>query len=111
MLSEEKLKDVIQQYYGKLHEILPIEDDIFFAYLFQYGLLPGDNPGKIKELKTRANKVAHLMTDIVLPGVKKHLPNLLEVMKLCGDCAVKEFAEKIETTIGIGMIYSYGKCL
>ena len=112
MLSEEELRSVlIKQFFKDLHHKLPIDDELFCASLCQYGLLPEDNYQKISKLKTRAQKVAHLMNDIVLPGPEEHLPNLLKVMTKCGNLDVKNFAAKIRKAIGLGRIYLCGKCL
>ena len=105
MVSERQLKRVIMQFYLELHEKLPLENNLFCAMLFTHNLLPMNNRERINVLGTRADKVAHFMNNIVLCGVQTHLPNLLKVMKICDDNAVKALAEDIETMIGSGRIY------
>ena len=62
----------------------------------------GGNLETINEIQTRAQKVTHFMSHIVLPGAQIYLPKLVEVMELCDDLVVRDFAERMKTAMGSG---------
>ena len=105
MLSEQEMKRILKKFYVELHDKLPLENARFCALLFANDLLPDGNLETINEIQTRARKVTHFMSHIVLPGAQIHLPKLVEVMKLCDDLVVRDFAERIKTAMGSGRIY------
>ena len=107
MLSEEKAEGIIKAVYSKLVKKLPLDDKIFVASLIEHNLLPGDTHERINDMKTRTDKVTHLINVVIMPGSKIHLPNLVKAMKHCDNIDVKQFAKDIEMMMGSGRIYLF----
>ena len=99
MLSEQEMKRILKKFYVELHDKLPLENAKFCVLLYANDLLPGGNLETTNEIQTRAHKVTHFMSHIVLSGAQIYLPKLVEVMELCDDLVVRDFAERMKTAI------------
>ena len=96
-------KDAVKQFSVKLHEQLPLENDIFFAMAEQAGMFPQNTGDSINAESTRAKKVSYLLQNVVEPGAEEYLPKLLKVMRECKVTNVVKLADEIEETAKIGM--------
>ena len=98
---------VFQQFYVKLVTILPMDDSLFLAKLFGYGLLPGDLKQKIKAEKTSVDKATcfldHRISSDVSVGNSTTFNELLNVMEDSGN-SLKVLAEEIKTALKEGSV-------
>lgn len=95
-------QDVVKQFSVKLHQQLPLEDDIFFAMAKQAGLFPLNHGDSIAAEPTRAKKVAYLLQHVVEPGAEEYLPKLLKIMNESKDDSVVRLAKEIQAAAGLG---------
>ena len=102
MLSEQEMKHILKKFYVELHDKLLLENAKFCALLYANDLLPGGNLETTNEIQTRVHKVTYFMSHIVLPGAQIYVPKLVEVMELCDDLVVRDFAERMKTAMGSG---------
>ena len=101
-LSERKAVKAVKKFNVELLKILPLENKLFCAMLFQDDLLPLGSGDIVKEYQTRHEKVSFFLDNIIKPAPEKRLPKLLEIMNNCDDEAVKNLAAKITDYTGIG---------
>ena len=96
-------KDIVKQFSVKLHEQLPLDNDIFFAMAEQAGMFPLNTGDSIKAEPTKAKKVSYFLEHVVEPGAEEYLPKLLTVMRECKVANVVKLADEIEEAAKIGM--------
>ena len=99
-------KDVLQQFYVELIEVLPLDSDQFFAIIKNAGLLPLDTGDNIRAEKTRSAKVSYLLSHVIEPGAKDYLPLLLKAMEDTKAPSVVNLAQEIRTALE-GTYYIY----
>ena len=103
-------KDVITQFNVKLHQQLPLDDDVFYAMAKQANLFPLNTGNAITAESTRAKKVSYFLHNVVEPGAEQYLPKLLKVMKDSEAANVVMLADEIQTATIVGRLsnsYSY----
>ena len=93
-------KDVLQQFFPKLIQVLPLENDRFFAIVENAGLLPIDTGDKIKNQRTRSSKVSYLLNHVVKIEAQVYLPILLRAMEDSKVPNVVNLAKEIHAALG-----------
>ena len=93
-------KDVLQQFYVELIQVLPLESDQFFAIIKNAGLLPLDTGDNIRAERTRSAKVSYLLSHVIEPGAKEYLPLLLKAMEESKASNVVNLAQEIRAALG-----------
>ena len=87
--SKTRAEDAIKHYIEELLRILPLDNKVFFARVYQADLLPTGTGDIVDQYETRAKKVSYFLHSIVIPGADVHLPKLIKVMKKCDECRAK----------------------
>ena len=95
--------DIIKQFYVKLVQQLPLENNLFFALAKHADLFPLDTGESIVAEPTRAKKVTYFLQHVVEPGAEEYLPKLLKVMKDSKVADVVRLADDIQAAIDMGM--------
>ena len=93
-------KDVLQQFYLELIQVLPLESDQFFAMIKNAGLLPLDTGDNVRAERTRSAKVSYLLGHVIEPGAKDYLPLLLKAMEDSKASNVVNLALEIRKALG-----------
>ena len=93
-------KDVLQQFYLELIQVLPLESDQFFAMIKNAGLLPLDTGDNVRAERTRSAKVSYLLGHVIEPGAKDYLPLLLKAMEDSKAPNVVNLALEIRKALG-----------
>jgi len=92
--------EIYRHFYGKLVQVLPVEDASFIAELYSQNLLPGDTKAKIHSLSTRSEKASFFLDHNIGPkvgiGSIDSLYKLLDVMENFEDDYMKELARDIQ---------------
>ena len=95
-------KQVFQQFFVELVNMLPMHDPEFLAQLLERDLLP-DNLIKAKARAARADKAADFLYSKIYPdisfGNSTSFNMLLDVMKNTENDRLKALAEKIEVVL------------
>jgi len=95
---------VYKEVYPELVRILPMDDVMFTAQLYQRDLLPGDRKAEMESKSTRANKATYFLDHVITPSLTNSFSTLLKVMEDSEYDAVKELAKLITTRLmeGVG---------
>ena len=103
MSTKQALKQVFQDYYLKLVEILPMKDATFKAELVSHGLLPGDLKDQLEAQNTTKDKATHFLDDAIKPSISidddSSLAKLLSVMANSDFKGVKNLAKQIKDSL------------
>ena len=98
-MSTDHTKNVFQEFYSDLVNILPMDGETFMAELFTKELLPGDLKQSISAKETQAKKAAYFLDHAISPSVMgdagESFKVLLEVMQGSDYPHLKNLAGKI----------------
>ena len=99
-----RVRDVFQQFYCKLVDVLPMDDVLFITELYSEGLLPGNLMSQVNlAQKTSAEKAVLFLDSVIKPSLIingwSSFDKLLDVMKNCEYQHVKELAKRIRLEI------------
>ena len=103
MSTKQTLKQVFQDYYPKLVEILPMNDATFIAELVPHGLLPGDLKHQLEAQNTSKDKATHFLDNAIKPSINidddSNLTKLLSVMAGGDFQSVRNLSKQIKDSL------------
>ena len=92
------MEDVIQHFYSRLIDTLPMNDASFRGKLYSAGLLPGDLRNKIRSLPTSVDMASCFMDDEI-KNDSNSFQILVAEMEKCKYKKVKQLAKDIRELI------------
>ena len=93
---------VYKEVYLELVKILPMDDVMFTAQLYQRDLLPGDSKAEMESKCTKAKKAAYFLDHVIQPTLRKSIGSFNKLLKVMEDSEydnVKELAKLITTRL------------
>ena len=103
MSTKQALKQVFQDYYPKLVEVLPMNDATFIAELVPHGLLPGDLKHQLEAQNTLKHKATHFLDNAIKPSIiigdDNSFTKLLSVMADGDFQSVRNLAKQIKDSL------------
>ena len=85
-----------------LVRILPMDDVMFTAQLYQRDLLPGDSKAEMESKCTRAKKAEYFLDHVIQPTLRNSIGSFNKLLKVMEDSEydnVKELAKLITTRL------------
>ena len=97
------LSEVFRKNYKDLMILLPMNDDLFMAELYEHDLLPGNMKATLNSILVPTTRATHFLDNEILPSVntgdRTRFDVLLGVMKKCNHKAVQNLGEAISSSL------------
>ena len=96
-------KEVLATFNSEMLKVLPMGNPVFLAILEVYKLLPGDTRDRIQAERTKADKAACLIENVIKTSPNLYLPKLLQAMekyhKENNDIALNDLADDMQRAL------------